>query len=368
MKKFIQLLLVFLVLASNTVFAAAGPSIVAKEFGKIAGKKVMEYTLTNASGMQVSIINYGGALTKIITKDKKGNAGDVLTGFTNIEGYLQNTNPYFGALIGRYANRIAKGSYTVNGKIYHAALNNNGQSLHGGLTGFDKVIWESIILPGDSSIQLTYLSKDGEEGYPGNLKVKVVYTLSVANAVKIEYTATTDKATVINLTNHAYFNLSAGKEATIKNHILQLQATSYNPVNDVLIPTGKIENVKNTPMDFTSPKKMGQDLAKVAGGYDHNWILNKKPALAIIASVYDPSSGRYMTVATTEPGIQFYTGNFLDGSLQHTKNGIQYIKNAAFTLETQHYPDSPNQPSFPSTQLNPGETYHQTTVYQFSIH
>lgn len=341
-------------------------TITTKDFGTFEGKRITEYTLTNVAGMQVGIINYGGILTKIITKDKAGDFGDVITGYDSLEGYLQKGNPYFGALIGRYANRLAKGTYTVDGITYHAALNNNGQSLHGGLKGFDKVVWDAVALPGDSSLQLSYKSIDGEEGYPGNLQVQVVYTLTANNSIKIEYTASTDKNTVINFTNHAYFNLSAGKSPNIYEHIVQLKADKYTPVDTSLIPTGALLDVKGTPMDFTTPKKVGQDIDKVTGGYDHNWVLNKGEGLAEIASVYEPNSGRYLTVATTEPGIQFYTGNFLTGNLTGTKKGIIYNKHYALTLETQHFPDSPNQPDFPSTLLKPGETYHQTTVFSFS--
>ncbi len=341
-------------------------TITTKDFGTFEGKRITEYTLTNVAGMQVGIINYGGILTKIITKDKAGDFGDVITGYDSLEGYLQKGNPYFGALIGRYANRLAKGTYTIDGITYHAALNNNGQSLHGGLKGFDKVVWDAVALPGDSSLQLSYKSIDGEEGYPGNLQVQVVYTLTANNSIKIEYTASSDKNTVINFTNHAYFNLSAGKSPNIYEHIVQLKADKYTPVDTSLIPTGALLDVKGTPMDFTTPKKVGQDIDKVTGGYDHNWVLNKGEGLAEIASVYEPNSGRYLTVATTEPGIQFYTGNFLTGNLTGTKKGIIYNKHYALTLETQHFPDSPNQPDFPSTLLKPGETYHQTTVFSFS--
>ena len=369
--KLVANLIMFVFLSVFHFACSFGPSkqaisIVQQNVGSYEGKAVTEYTLTNAAGMQVGIINYGGILTKIITQAKDGSYGDVLTGYENFEGYLQKGNPYFGALIGRYANRLAKGTYTIDGVQYNAALNNNGQSLHGGLKGFDKVLWEAKPLAGDSSIQLVYLSKDGEEGYPGNLKVEVVYTLTANNAIKIEYTASTDKTTVINLTNHAYFNLSAGKSPTIYDHILQIKADKYTPVDTVLIPTGALVEVKGTPMDFTSPKKIGLDIDKVAGGYDHNWVLNKSAGLEEIANVYEPNSGRYLTVTTTEPGLQFYSGNFLDGTLTVTKKGIIYNKHYALTLETQHFPDSPNQPGFPSTVLKPGETYHQTTVYSFS--
>jgi aldose 1-epimerase len=341
--------------------------ITTQNFGTFEGKPITEYTLTNAAGMQLGIINYGGIITKIITQAKDSSWGDVVTGYESLDGYLQKDNPYFGALIGRYANRLAKGKYTIDGIDYSAALNNNGHSLHGGLKGFDKVVWDAVILPGDSSVQLNYVSKDGEEGYPGNLKVQVVYTLTANNAIKIEYTASTDKTTILNLTNHAYFNLTAGKSATIYDHLVQINANKYTPVDSSLIPTGALLDVQGTPMDFTTPKKVGLDIDKVLGGYDHNWVLNKAAGLQEVANVYEPISGRYLTVATTEPGLQFYTGNFLDGTLKDTKKGVVYNKHYALTLETQHFPDSPNQPGFPSTILKPGETYQQTTVYSFSI-
>ena len=352
--------------SNNTNTMDTTVKLTSQAYGEFEGQPITEYTLTNAHGMQVGIINYGGALTKIITQAKDSSWGDVLTGYDSLSGFTQTTNPYFGALIGRYANRIAKGTYKVDGVVYHAALNNNGQSLHGGLKGFDKVVWTATPLAGDSSLQLNYESKDGEEGYPGNLKVQVVYTLTVDNGIKIDYTATTDKTTVINLTNHAYFNLSAGKSLTIKDHVLQINANQYTPVDTVLIPTGESLDVKGTPMDFTQAKRIGDDLDKVVGGYDHNWILNKVEGLQEVANVYDPLTGRSLTVFTTEPGLQFYSGNFLDGTLTHTKKGIQYIKHGALTLETQHFPDAPNQSKFPSTLLKPGETYTHTTVYKFA--
>ncbi|MBK5270831.1 MAG: galactose mutarotase [Bacteroidia bacterium] len=343
-------------------------SISEKPFGSFEDKPVTEYTLTNANGMQLGIINYGGTVTKIITPDKNGEMGDVVLGYDSLSGYRQKGNPYFGALIGRYGNRIANGKFTLDGKEYTLAGNDNGNSLHGGNKGYDKVYWDIEKLPGDSSLKLTYMSKDGEEGYPGNLNVEVVYTLGSDNSMKIDYTATTDKATPINLTNHCYFNLSAGKDSTILNHELMLNADNYTPVNDKLIPTGEIASVKGTAMDFTSPHKIGKEIDSVAGGYDHNWVLNKNGnSLETVATVFEPISGRYMEVLTTEPGIQFYTGNFLNGTLTNTKNGQKYIKHSALCLETQHFPDSPNEPSFPNTILKPGETYRHTAVYKFSV-
>lgn len=342
------------------------PGITEKAFGNYDGQEVKEFTITNASGSQVSILNYGGTVTKLLVPDRNGTMGDVVLGFDSFEGYLQKNDPYFGSLVGRYANRIANAKFTLDGKTYTLAGNNNGNSLHGGNKGFDKVIWTAEKL-GDNSLKLTYQSKDGEEGYPGNLTAQVVYTLDSDNSFKLDYTATTDKATPVNLTSHCYFNLSAGRDSTILNHQLQIDADRYTPVDEKLIPTGKIANVRGTPMDFTSPKLIGRDISSVKGGFDHNWVLNKQGnALEKVVSLYDSTSGRLMEVFTTEPGMQFYSGNFLDGSLQYTKNGQKYIKHGALCLEAQHFPDSPNEPSFPNVILKPGETYRHTTVYKFS--
>ncbi|NOT94330.1 aldose epimerase family protein [Ferruginibacter sp.] len=342
--------------------------ITEKSFGSFEGQAVTEYTLTNANGMQVGIINYGGAITKILTKDKEGKFGDVVLGYDSIAGFTQKGNPFFGALIGRYGNRIAKGHFTLDGATYTLAAYNNGQSLHGGLKGYDKVLWKVEKQAGDSSLKLTYLSKDLEEGFPGNLSVEVIYTLTADDAVKIEYAATTDKATPVNLTNHAYFNLSAGKDSTILDHELMLKADKFTDVDSVLIPTGKLPEVKGTPMDFTTAKKIGKEIDAVKGGYDHNWVLNKTGnALESFATLYHAGSGRLMEVFTTEPGVQFYSGNFLDGTLTNTKGGQKYVQHAALCLETQHFPDSPNQPSFPTTILKPGEKYSHIAVYKFSV-
>lgn len=335
-------------------------------FGKVYDKEVMQYTFTNTKGMVVKIINYGGIITDIITPDRNGKAGDVVLGFDSLSGYLQKGNPYFGALVGRYANRLANAKFVLDGKIYTLAANNNGNALHGGLKGFDKVIWDAK--QSGNTLILTYDSKDGEEGYPGNLKAKVEYSLTDNNELKIDYTATSDKATPVNLTNHTYWNLSAGTSATIEDQLLTINADKYTVVNDKLIPTGKHPEVKGTPMDFTSSKRIGKELGSVKGGYDHNYVLIKSGnEESIAATVYDSASGRFMEVRTTQPGIQFYTGNFLDGKLTGTRNGATYGKHAALCLETQHFPDSPNQPSFPTTILKPGETYHQVTVYKFSV-
>ena len=344
------------------------PPLTEKSFGNFGNEAITEYTLTNANGMQVGIVNYGGTITKIITPDKNGDWADVVLGYDSIAGFLQKGNPYFGALIGRYGNRIANAKFALYGKTFTLAGNNNGNSLHGGNAGYDKVVWTVEKLSGDSSLKLSYLSKDGEEGYPGNLSVQVIYTLTTDNALRLDYTATTDKATPLNLTSHAYFNLSGGKDSTILDHLLQIAADKITPVNDVLIPTGKIDLVKGSSMDFTTAKKIGNDIATVAGGYDHNWVLNKTGAeLEKVATLYHEASGRVMDVFTTEPGLQFYSGNFLDGTLTNTKARQKYVKHAALCLEAQHFPDSPNQPAFPNTILKPGETYKQTTVYQFGV-
>ncbi|RYF97300.1 MAG: galactose mutarotase [Chitinophagaceae bacterium] len=354
--------------SEETTVQKAGFTISEQAFGEIEGAKVIQYTITNPSGMQASILNYGGTITGINAPDKSGNKANVVLSYDSLSGYLQKGNPYFGSLIGRYGNRIANGKFTLDNKTYTLAGNNNGNSLHGGNKGFDKVIWQAQKLTGDSSIQLSYTSKDGEEGYPGNCTVQVVYTLSEDNALKIDYTATTDKATPINLTNHAYYNLSGGADSTILGHQLMINADKFTEVNDKLIPTGKLPEVKGGPMDFTTTKEIGKDIAQVTGGYDHNWVLNKNGNnLEKAAELYHPASGRAMEVFTTEPGLQFYTGNFLNGTLQNTRGGAKYIKHAALCLETQHFPDSPNQSTFPNTILKPGETYRQTTIYKFSV-
>lgn len=341
--------------------------LTSQPYGNLAGTEIVQYTLTNPDGMIVKVLNYGGVITDIITKDKDGTPGNVVLSYDTLAGYLQTGNPYFGTLVGRYANRIAKATFRIDTATYQLAANNNGNSLHGGQKGFDKVVWNVTPLQGDSSLLLEYQSKDGEEGYPGNLNVKVIYTLTSDNALKIEYVAETDKPTPVNLTNHTYFNLSAGKSANILDHELQLDAPGYTPVDDQLIPVGRIDSVKGTPMDFTTPQRIGSRIDSVKGGYDHNWVFSKEGGLAKVGSLYDPVSGRVMTISTSEPGIQFYTGNFLDGSLQFTRNGAVYGKNAGLCLEAQHFPDSPNQPSFPNTILKPGGKYTQTTIYKFGV-
>ena len=337
-------------------------------FGQISDTAVTLYKLSNPNGFSVEIMNYGATVVGIYAPDKAGAMGDVILGFDNLSGYLQKNNPYFGAIVGRYANRIAKAKFTLDGKTYQLAANNNGNTLHGGLKGFDKVVWDAAESKNDSaaSLKLTYLSKDGEEGYPGDLSVEVIYTVTNDNALHIDYKATTDKTTPINLSNHAYFNLSAGQSPDILGHELMLNADHYTPVDALLLPTGKIEPLKGNAMDFTTPKAVGKELAQVEGGYDHNFVLNKTgKELSPAATLYDPASGRYMEMFTTEPSVQFYSGNFLDGTLTN-KNGKTIPKHGGLCLEAQHYPDSPNQPAFPNVFLKPGETYTQTTIYRFS--
>lgn len=336
-----------------------------KYYGTIDSDTVYAFTLKNNQGLKAVVSNYGGTLLELWTPDKSGKSGDVILGYDSLSGYLQKSNPYFGAIVGRYANRIHHGTFTIDGKTYTLALNNGGNALHGGIKGFDKVIW-TVDQVNDSSLALSYTSRDGEEGFPGNLSVKVVYTVRSGNKLMIDYTALSDKKTPVNLTNHAYFNLSAGTDSTILKQELMINASKYTPVNDSLIPTGELASVANGPMDFRKTKKIGRDIEQVKGGYDHNFVIDKKDsALAIAATVFDPVSGRWMEIRTTQPGIQFYTGNFLDGSLTG-RDGKKIVKHGAFCLETQHYPDSPNQPSFPGTILQPGQTFHELTVYMFS--
>ncbi len=338
-----------------------------QKFGLLGQDTIYRYTLQNGKGIKAVVSNYGATLMELWTPDRSGAAGDVILGFDSLEGYLQKGNPYFGALVGRYANRIANARFTIDGKEYTLAPNDHGNTLHGGLKGFDKVVW-TVDQVNDSSLALSYTSPDGEEGFPGSLTAKVVYTVTAENGLKIDYTAISDKKTPVNLTNHAYFNLSAGKDSTILQEELTLYASKYTPVNEALIPTGQLAPVQHTPMDFTKPKTVGKDIDQIkGGGYDHNFVIDKPDsALAKAATVYDPASGRRMDVFTTQPGIQFYTGNFLNGMLTG-RDGRKIVRHGALCLETQHFPDSPNQSNFPSSILSPGQTYHQTTIYQFSV-
>jgi aldose 1-epimerase len=336
-------------------------------YGETDGKKVYSYTLTNSNGLKAEIINFGGIITKLYVPDRKGNFADIVTGYDTVEDYISNGG-YFGALIGRYGNRIAKGKFNLNGVEYKLAQNNGENHLHGGIKGFDKVVWDAEEMKVDNGIalKLFYLSKDGEEGYPGNLSCTVIYTLTNDNELKISYEAETDKATVINLTNHSYFNLGGHDSGDILGHEMMLKADHFLPVDEGLIPTGLIEPVKGTPMDFTKPMTIGSRIDQVKGGYDHNYCLNSSDgSLALAVEVYEPDSGRVMQIFTTQPGIQFYTGNFLNGSNQG--KGAIYYKHTGFCLETQHFPDSPNRANFPFVVLRPGQKYKQLTVHKFFV-
>lgn len=344
-------------------------------FGTLKTGEVVDlYTLKNAAGMTVSIMTYGGAIVKWTAPDRDGKYEDVVLGCDDLAGYEKGT-PYFGAIVGRFGNRIAKGKFNLEGKNYKLAVNNIGNHLHGGIKGFDKVVWAATAISGEEpALKLTYLSKDGEEGYPGNLNVEVVYTLQKDNSVKMDYIATTDKTTHCNLTNHTYFNLTGNANKTILDHELTLNADRFLPVDKTLIPTGELKPVANTVFDFTKPMKIGARIndssdiqIKYGGGYDHAWILspNTEGGMRLAATVNEPLSGRKMEVFTTEPAIQFYTGNFLDGTIVG-KNNVIYNRRTGLCLETEHYPDAPNQPKFPTTVLKVGETYRTTTVYKFS--
>ena len=329
-------------------------------FGTTAGADVFSYTLSNERGFQVSVITYGGAITSLLAPNRNGDFGDVVLGFAALEDYVSNPR-YFGALIGRHANRIADGRFTLDGVEYQLPRNNNANHLHGGFNGFDKRVWTAQ--ERDDVLHLSYFSKDGEEGYPGNVEAVVDYRLS-GNELSIEYRAWTDRDTIVNLTNHSYFNLKG--DGTILNHELKLNAASFTPVNDDLIPTGEIAAVAGTPMDFRDGKAIGAQLGLTAAGYDHNFVLNDwDGSLRSVARLHEPASGRLLEILTTQPGMQFYSGNFLDGSFVG-KNGDPYVKYAGLCLEPQHFPDAPNRPNFPSTVLRPGEEYRQSTVLRFS--
>jgi len=354
--------------------AQPGSTPVKREpFGKMAdGKAVERFTLTNANGVVLQAINYGGIITSLRVPDRNGRLDDIVLGFDNLDGYLKD-HPFFGAIIGRYGNRIAKGAFTLEGKTYKLATNNGVNHLHGGNKGFDKVLWAAEPVAGRNAIAFTRTSPDGEEGYPGNLRVRVTYTLTDANELIVDYAATTDKATPVNLTQHSYFNLAGQASGDILGHQLMINADRYTPVDDTLIPTGELAPVAGTPFDFRKSTAIGERInqkdAQLTNGkgYDHNWVLNRKgDGRQLAARVVEPKTGRTLEITTTEPGIQFYSGNFLDGTLTG-KAGAVYKHRTGFCLETQHYPDSPNQPKFPSTILKPGAEYKTSTVFTFGV-
>lgn len=342
-----------------------------QQFGKTPdGIPVELYTLANRQGMEAGILTYGGIVVTLKVPDKNGRPGDVVLGFDRLDGYLEKS-PYFGAIIGRYGNRIGKGRFTLEGVEYKLARNNGENSLHGGLRGFDKVVWQ-VRNAGDRTVELGYLSRDGEEGYPGNLNVTVRYTLTDEGEMRIDYRAAADKTTVLNLTNHSYFNLAGEGQGDILDHQLTVNADRFTPVDEGLIPTGELRSVKGTPFDFRTAAAIGARIGaddeqlRLGGGYDHNFVLNKSgDALSLAAAAYEPRSGRVLEVFTTEPGMQLYTGNSLDGTMRG-KGGHGYPRRSAFCLETQHFPDSPNKPQFPATTLKPGQSYHSATALRFS--
>ena len=350
-------------------------TIIKSDYGAMPdGTSIEKYSLKNANGVEMDVITYGGRITSLKVPDKNGDFENVVLGFDNLGDYLKE-NPFFGALIGRYGNRIAKGKFSLNNREYTLATNDGSNHLHGGFNGFDQVVWTAQPIEGEdrSSLKLTYLSNDGEEGYPGNLSVTVLYVLRNDNTLEVTYEATTDKATIVNLTQHAYFNLTGDFDKDILGHDIVINADAYLPVDATLIPTGEVKNVSGTPFDFRKQKAIGKEIGtnneqlNLGKGYDHCWVLNgKEGAMRIVASVYESDSGRLMEILSEEPGIQFYTGNFLDGTLPMPGGGT-YNHRTGFCLETQHFPDSPNQKNFPTVVLNPGEKYSSKTSFRFSV-
>ena len=345
----------------------ANAGVVQTPWGEADGKAVFLYTLTNNAGDQVGVTNYGCIVTSWHTKDKAGTQSNIVLGFDNLQSY-KDKSPLYGAVVGRYANRISNARFAVNGTTYNLAANNGKNHIHGGTKGFNKQVWEgAAATDGSASVTFTYRSPDGEEGYPGNLTATVTYTLTGSNELQISYTAVTDKATPVNLTNHSYFNLTGDVNHTVLNHVLQVKASRYTPTDEAKIPTGEIVPVAGTPLDFRQPRPIGERIALVSNGYDHNFVLDDtSAALKHTAMLKDSISGRKMDVYTTEPGVQLYTGNFLDGSIK-TPDGKPVKKHAGLCLETQHFPDSPNNPRFPTTLLQPGTVYRSTTVYKVSL-
>ncbi len=353
------------------VTGVAGMEMKKEIFGRLPdGKEVEAFILTNSHGLRAKIMTYGATLISLEIPDRDGQLADIVLGHNNLEGYLKReTNPYFGATVGRYANRLAKGRFMLNGNEYHLATNDGPNHLHGGLNGFDRVLWKGEPFREERAlgVKLSYLSPDGEEGYPGNLEVVVTYRLTEDNELQINYEAKTDKPTIVNLTHHGYFNLAGEGQGPILDHELLINADYFTPVDSELIPTGEISPVKGTPFDFTTAKPIGAEIDQVPGGYDHNFVLRQSEAsLRLAAQLYEPQSGRLMEIFTTEPGLQFYSGNFLNGSITG-KSGRAYQKHYGLCLETQHFPDSPNRPNFPSTELRPGEEYASVTLHRFSV-
>jgi len=350
-------------------------SVVKEKFGQVDGKEIDIYTLTNEKGAQAKIINFGARVVSLTMPDRNGNFADIVTGYDSLKGYV-NDNSYFGAIVGRYGNRIGKAKFSLDGKEYQLTVNDGVNHLHGGKIGFFKAVWnaEPVESEAGPALKLSLVSPDGDEGYPGTVNVSVTYTLTNDNELKLDYEGTTDKPTILNPTHHSYFNLSGDFNKTILDEELVIDADSFTPVDNTLIPTGEIATVKNTPMDFRKPVAIGARInddyqqLKYGRGYDHNWVLNNyKPGVVRkVASVYDATSGRFMEVLTDQPGLQFYSGNFLNGMVKG-KGGVAYKHRGALCLEAQHYPDSPNKPNFPSVTLNPGEVYKQTTIYKFSV-
>lgn len=337
----------------------------------IDGKEVRLFSLTNSKGVMATVTNYGGRLVSLFVPDKSGQLIDVSAGFSSIDGYLGSTEPYYGATIGRFGNRIAKGKFSLEGEEYQITINNGENTLHGGKKGFEAVVWDAEQID-DRTLALHYLSVDMEEGFPGNLEVQVTYVLQDDNTLEIRYKATTDKTTLVNLTNHAYYNLNGENSGTILNHIVQINADQYTPVDAGLIPTGKLEEVKGTPFDFTTPTRIGEHIdaedlqLKNGRGYDHNFVLRAHREDQPVAVAVGNLTGIRMEVFTDQPGMQFYSGNFMEGKNEMKNNHTDDFR-TAFAMETQHFPDAPNQPSFPSTVLKPGETYQSTSIYRFSV-
>jgi len=371
--KFAAALALATMLANFMPSLSASPGITAKPFGTVDGQAVLLFTLRNARGAEATITNYGGIVVSLLVPDRRGQLVDVVMGYDNLDGYLKAT-PYFGALIGRYGNRIAKGRFTLDGKACTLATNNGANALHGGLRGFDKVVWRAKPVDGKlgPALELGYVSKDGEEGYPGNLDVTAVYTLTNDNELRVDFTAHTDQATVANLTHHSYFNL--GGSGDILDHLVTINADRFTPVDSGLIPTGALKSVAGTPFDFRTATAIGarinaaDEQLKAGGGYDHNWVVNQKQAgeFGFQARVECPRTGIVLEVFSTEPAVQFYSGNFLDGTITG-KRGQVYAHRSGFCFEPQHYPDSPNQPAFPPTVLRPGQTYRNTIVYRLAV-